>query len=154
MIASRSESFPSVAETSVRSICSNSTGRAPSAGRARVLGLADVADPCDLGAAARDAVGVVVPVDRRRRLDLAVEDDREALERLLLRYALVRDLLPARGQLASDLVELVAAAVGELHQDDGALALPEVLARAVELEVGAGHLGTGFSRSAGSNFIR
>ena len=58
-----------------------------------VLGLADVADPRDLGAAARDAIAVV-PVDRRRHPDLAVEDDREALERLLLRYALVRDLLP------------------------------------------------------------
>ena len=79
---------------SVRSICSNSTGRGAVCRTSGVLGLADVADPQDLGAAARDATGVVVPVDRRRRLDLAVEDDREALERLLLRYALFEICCP------------------------------------------------------------
>jgi hypothetical protein len=102
--------------------------------------VADVADAGDLSRAARDPVRVRLPVDGRRRLDLPVEDDREALERLLGVLNRPGRRLSAGGQVACDVVELVAARAGELHQDDRALGLREVLAGAVELEVGARHL--------------
>ena len=47
-----------------------------------VLRLTDVADARDLGAVrAGDAAGILLPVDRRPRLDLPVEHDREVLRR-------------------------------------------------------------------------
>ncbi len=107
-----------------------------------ILRLAGVTDAGDLRRAAGDAVRVSVPVDRRRRLDLPVEDDREALERPVL-ADLSRKQLPALRDVARDVVELVAAVVRELHEDDRAVGLAEVVPGAVQLQVGARHLRDG-----------
>jgi hypothetical protein len=97
--------------------------------------LVQVADARDLRSArAADPVRVLVPVDRRPRLDLAVEHDREVLERLLLGDAAageVPDRLAAVGLGVRDRAELVRAVVRELHQHDRlARRRVEVLARA------------------------
>ena len=107
-----------------------------------ILRLAGVTDAGDLCRAAGDAVRVSVPVDRRRRLDLPVEDDREALERPVL-ADLSREQLPALRDVARDVVELVPALVRELHEDDRAVGLAEVVPGAVQLQVGARHLRDG-----------
>ena len=80
--ASSSESFPSVAEMSVRS--SDFELHRQRAGLEHdrdVLRLVDPLEPLDLRAAAADAAGErrVRVVDLREGADLAVEDDREVL---------------------------------------------------------------------------
>ena len=77
-----SESLPSVAETSVRSICVElDRQRAGLEHEREVLRLARRADARDLARRPGDAVRerLVGVVDLRERLDLAVEDDREVL---------------------------------------------------------------------------
>ena len=99
-----------------------------------ILRLLDVADPRDLGVA-RDAAGerAVGVVDLRPRANLAVEHDREVLRRVA---ELAAHVLGAR-----DLLEAVAALVRELERHDRLVGRRvEVLARAGELQVGAGHL--------------
>ena len=116
----RSESSPSVAEMSVRSSCAKLYGRAPVwRTSARSFASSDALEAADLRAAARDPVRVLDEVDRRERADLAVEDDREAAGGGLplgVRGAvgdpeLGGDLPPALGEVARDVVELVAALV-------------------------------------------
>src|SRR5262249_388004 len=114
----------------------------------KVLGLLERAalPEVDLGVRAGDAVRVLLEVDRRRRADLAVEDDREVLE-VVLRVALpageVEARLSALRLLPRDLVELVGAVIRELERDDRAAGLPEVGARAREDEVATRHLRDG-----------
>ena len=103
-------------------------------------------DARDLGAvAARDAAGVLLEVDRRERLHLAVEDDREVLEEVLGRALPAADGVveepAALSLVAGDLLESLRALAGELHQHDR-LARPrvEVLPRPRQLEVPTRHL--------------
>ena len=123
--ACRSESSPSVAETCVESTCTNSTGQ--SAGlehEGEVLRLLDRVEAADLRAAAGDAVGEarIGEVDDRERADLAVEHDGEALREGAGVVAAAGDAVLGReeraslGQLAGDVVELVAAVVREVEQ--------------------------------------
>src|ERR671910_672513 len=107
-----------------------------------ILRLAGVTDAGDLRRAAGNAVRVPVPVDRRRRLDLPVEDDREALERPVL-PDLAREQLSALGDVPRDVVELLAAVVRELHEDNRALGLAEIVPGRVQLQVRARHLRDG-----------
>ena len=114
-----------------------------------VLRLPDRPDAGDLGAVrARDAVRVVAEADRRSGLDLAVEDDRELLRVVVLLAARATGRLPLRpaalGERARHRLELLRARVREIHEHDrlavlGALR-PDVLAGALEVEVGPRHL--------------
>ncbi len=108
----------------------------------QVLRLLDVADPGDLGTVrARDPARILLPVDRRPRLDLAVEHDREVLLDLLATADRVGEQLPALRLLPRDVGELLTALLRELHRHDRRLRLGvEVLPRSRELQVGAGHL--------------
>ena len=65
------------------------------------------------------------------------------LWRILGARELVGPDLAAAGELARDLVELVAALVGELQRHDRLAGLAEVGARAAKLEILAGHLRDG-----------
>ncbi len=142
MSAWRSESSPRVAEISVRSTWTNSTGSAPVCRTsARSCASSERVEARDLGAAARDAVRVLGEVDHRERADLVVEDDGEALvEDVLLlvrgRPGEVGLLRAADGELAGDVVELLAALVREVEEDDRLAALAEVLARVGEVVAG------------------
>ena len=148
-----SESLPSVAETSVRSICWNVTGSAPVWRIEReVLRLTDRAAVAevDLGVRAGDPVRVALEVDVRRRLELPVEHDREVLdvvEVVALLPAEIELRLTALRLFARDLLELVRAVVRELQCHDRPAALAEVGAGAREHEVAAGHLRHGVPRA-------
>ncbi len=116
-----------------------------------VLRLFERADAGDLSAIrAADPVRVLLEVDRRPRLDLAVEHDREVLERVGRIALAAGDVVAGAatvGLAVGDLAELVAALVGELHRHDRlARRGVEVLAGAGQLEVGAGHLGDDLAR--------
>ncbi len=106
-----------------------------------VLRLVDRADAGDLSAVrAADPVRVLLPVDRRPRLDLAVEDDREVLRHRLAEQ--VRLGAPTAGDIAGDAAEDVGALVRERHRHDRLAGLGvEVLARARQAQLLTGHLG-------------
>ena len=112
----------------------------------QVLRLAHVGETRDLRAVrARDAARVLLEVDRRPRLDLAVEHDREVLEEVAVVALAAADRVeeepPALRDVARDLLERVRAVVGEVHQDDRlARRRVEVLPRALEIQVLTGHL--------------
>ena len=126
----------------------NSTGARPSGGRAPGrLRLPDVGEAGDLRAVrARDPARVLLEVDRRPRLDLAVEHDREVLQ-VVLGVALaaadrVEEQPAALRHVARDALERLGALVREVHQDDRlAGRRVEVLPRAVEVQVAPRHLG-------------
>ena len=103
----------------------------------QVLRLLQVADARDLRAVrAADPVRVLLPVDRRPRLDLAVEDDREVLGDLLA--AAEESRAACRGRRSSRVISpnLSAPVARELHQHDRlAGGRVEVRPRARELEV-------------------
>ena len=81
-------------------------------------------------------------VDVRRRLDLAVEDDREVLEEVLAVAEEARPRSAALGLLARDRVEDLRALLRELHGHDRLVRVGvEVLPRARELQLVPGHLG-------------
>ena len=85
----------------------------------QVLRLADVADAGDLGAVrAGDPARILLPVDRRPRLDLAVEHDREVLIDLLALADRVGEQLAALRLPAGDLGELLGPLLRELHRHD------------------------------------
>ena len=91
----------------------------------------------DLGAAAGrvDPARVLLVVDRRERVDLVVEHDREALE------VVVPKRLPAHRLGPGDVVEDLVAVAGELHRHDRlAGRRVEVLLRPRQLQVLARHL--------------
>ena len=143
-----SELLPSVAETSVRSICLKLTGSAP-VWRTSARSFASPIEPPWPRSISAFGPGMpsgfVLEVDVRRRLELAVEHDREVLRVVLVVALAARSTwkrqLAAVGLLARDLLELVGAVVRELQRARRAAGLPEVGARAREHEVAAGHLG-------------
>ena len=104
-----------------------------------ILGLAGRVEPFDEGVVARDPVREVVEVDLRPGADLAVEHDREVLEEVLAASRKLGLGTSALCERPRDLVELVAARIGELERDDR-LAVLEVRARSLELQVLARHL--------------
>ena len=139
----RSESSPSVAEMSVRSTCSNRTGRAPVCRtRARSFASCDRSQTGDLGRVPGDPVRVLLVVDRRPGPDLVVEDDREVLEERFGARELRRLRLAAHSERPRDVVELLATRARELHDHDRLVRLRvEVLTRAGQLQVVSRHLG-------------
>src|SRR4029079_15157721 len=75
----------------------------------------------DLRVRAGDAVRVLLEVDVRRRLELAVEDDREVLGVVLVVALATRGVeadLASRRLLLRDFLELVRAVPGELEEHD------------------------------------
>ena len=114
----------------------------------QVLRLPDALDARDPGAVDRvDPARVLLEVDRRERLDVAVEDDREVLVVVgrvgARRLAEPRVLgAPAHRLRLRDLAELLAPVAGEREQHLGlARGRVDVLLRAGELQVAARHLG-------------
>ncbi len=128
----RRDSWPSVAEIVGLLEGDELDGkRAGLEDEGEVLRLVDRAEALDLGAVAGDAVGEALVVDLRPRADLVVEHDREVLGNAAE--------LPALRESARDVVEAVAAPVGELERHDR-LALEEVLAGAGQPQILTGHL--------------
>ncbi len=105
-----------------------------------VLCLLEAEAARDLGSGAPvDPVRVLAVVDERARDDLAVQHDREGLERAL--HGLARDLagLPALREAAGDLLEVLAALVRELERHDR-LSRGRIVLLARVLQVGTAHL--------------
>ena len=131
-----SESLPSVAETSVRSICSKETGRAPvwsTSARSFASPSVPMFSICAEPPPMPSESVRFVRVDLRPGPDLPVEHDGE-----VLRDAAEVAALP---QPPRDVLEAVLPLARELHADDRLAELVEVVAGARRLEVAAGHLG-------------
>ena len=93
---------------------------------------------------------VLLPVDRRPRLDLAVEHDRELMGDLLAAAERVREQLAPLRDVTRDLAEPVGAGVRELHRHDRLAGRRVEVLGAPESLVSAGQLGAAVPASIAS----